>query len=95
MVMKSMKHGLKQNDNKGGSHVDNDENTDIGDILPEDGVSNVAIKQSSRQSSGSRKSCSSTASARIKAEAVRAALVARAAAMKRDTYAGGTGTTAK
>lgn len=47
----------------------------IDDILPEDSVSNAASTHSSRQSSGSRKSRSSTASAHFKAEAERAALV--------------------
>ncbi len=84
-VQKWLTQTLKNGDKNGSSQVENnnnDENEVIDDIYPEDSVSNVAGKHSSRHSAGSRRSRSSTASSRIKAEAERAALVARAAALK-------------
>lgn len=78
---RAFNNGDKIDDKNRSSQVENndkDENEVIDDVLPEDSVSKVASKHSSRQSAGSRKSSSSTASARIKAGAEKAALIARA-----------------
>lgn len=58
-----------------------DQNEFVDDINPEDSVSNVGSKWSSQRSGKSGK-LSTTSSARLKAEAKRAALMAQAAALK-------------
>ncbi len=74
----SEQHALNSN----GNDDDDDDNDDDDDVNPEDSVSNVASKQTSKKSACSGKS-SSTSSARVKAEADRAALLARVAALKK------------
>ncbi len=84
-LQKWLTQTFNNDDKNRSSQVENDKNENEvidDDVLPEDSVSNVASKLSSKLSAGSRKSSSSTASLRIKAEAERAALVARAAALK-------------
>ncbi len=68
---------------KGDDDVDGVENKSNyeDDVNPDDSVSNVASKHSSRKSTQSGKS-STTSSARVKAEAERAGLLAQAAALQ-------------
>ena len=66
--------------NEGNAHETENDNV-LDDINPNDSVSNVGSKRSSQRSGKS----STTSSARIKAEADRAALVARFAALKGET----------